>query len=356
MTKSCVMLWVCLFAVVVTSHKGYQKLIPNGENVPNWPAVGHVEPSVTSNRARNPFGVDFKNENFKWTVNLCRMDSDNDGRTNGEELGDPDCVWKEGSTPSRSRDLSNPGIPDNFNKSSSNSSPTAKKKTGSPVASKADPTTTESAADDDETDAPSVDSVVVAEDTTPAWIHAHAFFMIVSFGLITPFATLIPFYCRSLRTGAWREDHIRVMTVSNAIGFLGFLIAVVSMGVKSTFHGIVGVFLMTLTVLQAFGGFARFRFPSRDSWKNMHSIAGRTIAFVVPFQLFFGYFELSKFMGSFASLVGFAHFIVMMTNFIVLNRAVRKRNASSQQDSIGNYEDVPVRGFAAIPQTTVELS
>ena len=26
------------------------------------------------------------------------MDSDGDGRTNGDELGDPDCVWKEGDT------------------------------------------------------------------------------------------------------------------------------------------------------------------------------------------------------------------------------------------------------------------
>ena len=24
---------------------------------------------------------------------LCKMDSDNDNRTNGQELGDPDCNW-----------------------------------------------------------------------------------------------------------------------------------------------------------------------------------------------------------------------------------------------------------------------
>ena len=28
-----------------------------------------------------------------WTRELCMMDSDGDGRTNGEELGDPRCVW-----------------------------------------------------------------------------------------------------------------------------------------------------------------------------------------------------------------------------------------------------------------------
>jgi dopamine beta-monooxygenase len=28
------------------------------------------------------------------TKELCETDSDRDGRTNGEELGDPNCVWK----------------------------------------------------------------------------------------------------------------------------------------------------------------------------------------------------------------------------------------------------------------------
>ena len=31
-----------------------------------------------------------------WTQELCNADSDNDGRTNGEELGDPNCLWSAG--------------------------------------------------------------------------------------------------------------------------------------------------------------------------------------------------------------------------------------------------------------------
>lgn len=30
------------------------------------------------------------------------MDSDGDGKTNGEELGDPTCVWTAGATPTDS--------------------------------------------------------------------------------------------------------------------------------------------------------------------------------------------------------------------------------------------------------------
>lgn len=45
------------------------------------------------------------------TVNwpaVCVLDSDGDGQTNGEELGDPCCVWMQGETPHRSTDLGDP--------------------------------------------------------------------------------------------------------------------------------------------------------------------------------------------------------------------------------------------------------
>ena len=38
------------------------------------------------------------------------MDSDHDGKTNGEELGDPDCAWEKGGEPQRNTSLSHPGI------------------------------------------------------------------------------------------------------------------------------------------------------------------------------------------------------------------------------------------------------
>ena len=40
---------------------------------------------------------------------LCPLDSDNDGRSNGEELGDPDCTWSPGTSPT-STSVSNPGV------------------------------------------------------------------------------------------------------------------------------------------------------------------------------------------------------------------------------------------------------
>ncbi|CAD7697466.1 unnamed protein product [Ostreobium quekettii] len=64
---------------------------------------------------RNPFGQDFALEGRIWTRDLCEKDSDGDGFTNGEELGDPCCVWHEGvSVPlwmtAAEWDISHPGF------------------------------------------------------------------------------------------------------------------------------------------------------------------------------------------------------------------------------------------------------
>ena len=42
-------------------------------------------------------------------MELCRKDSDGDGKTNGEELGDPNCVWVQGTVPQLPDGLSHPG-------------------------------------------------------------------------------------------------------------------------------------------------------------------------------------------------------------------------------------------------------
>lgn len=45
-----------------------------------------------------------------WSESLCRMDSDGDGKSNGEELGDPNCVWREGDIPQFMTGITHPGL------------------------------------------------------------------------------------------------------------------------------------------------------------------------------------------------------------------------------------------------------
>lgn len=63
----------------------------------------------------NAFGASFEAAEHSWTRELCEADSDEDGLTNGEELGDPCCLWVKGSQPSeytKRFSPSHPGVAD----------------------------------------------------------------------------------------------------------------------------------------------------------------------------------------------------------------------------------------------------
>lgn len=67
----------------------YKSAIPNGGKFTQ--SIGHV--STSGGGARSLFGLDFADAGYVWTPTLCAQDSDNDGKTNGAELGDLTCTW-----------------------------------------------------------------------------------------------------------------------------------------------------------------------------------------------------------------------------------------------------------------------
>ena len=100
-----------LFTYVVIGFSSNMYKIPNGQV--NGQATGHAPwceniPSCTAFRWK------FKAANYAWTKELCEDDADGDGQSNGLELGDPCCVWKEGSTPDFVTDISIPGDPNSL--------------------------------------------------------------------------------------------------------------------------------------------------------------------------------------------------------------------------------------------------
>jgi len=115
MDMSYIVLLILLLTSLCSSFPGARRRLPNGQNVKHpcmrgisWPAVSHQ--NIFGGGSLNQFGKDFKKSNYRWTRELCRRDSDGDGRTNGEELGDPDCVWRLGEIPERQTSISHPGI------------------------------------------------------------------------------------------------------------------------------------------------------------------------------------------------------------------------------------------------------
>lgn len=47
--------------------------------------------------------------NVTYSKAVCQADSDGDGLTNGQELGDPDCLWTPGTLPARTTSITHPG-------------------------------------------------------------------------------------------------------------------------------------------------------------------------------------------------------------------------------------------------------
>merc|ERR1712002_130654 len=108
-----ILLALTLLIALSSAYPHYLLEIPNSHLVPDpcRPGVygrgfGHVS---GNHRGRlTQFGRDF-GQYLKWTRALCETDSDGDGLTNGQELGDPDCVWERGQNPTRNTDITNPG-------------------------------------------------------------------------------------------------------------------------------------------------------------------------------------------------------------------------------------------------------
>lgn len=95
-----ILLFVGLTATTVFARTGFQNQVPNGNNVKidgeTWLQLGHLS-RVASGANLGPFGDDVHDNedlfpNF-WAA-VCDLDSDGDGFTNGEELLDPNCVWR----------------------------------------------------------------------------------------------------------------------------------------------------------------------------------------------------------------------------------------------------------------------
>ncbi|EGZ21736.1 hypothetical protein PHYSODRAFT_247485, partial [Phytophthora sojae] len=98
---------VATAAAVVSARPTYVARLPNGDNVSGVAALGHVDPA--GGGANNDFGLDFASAGDEWTAEFCQKDSDGDGQTNGQELGDPCCEWSVGSTPRWTSGVSHPG-------------------------------------------------------------------------------------------------------------------------------------------------------------------------------------------------------------------------------------------------------
>lgn len=97
-------------ASVADAHGVYQQHVPNG--LVNGCATCHL-PGLE--HLRNPFGLAVEplalamDPPAEWWPAVRELDSDEDGQTNAQELGDPCLTWTVGAAADRTTNISNPG-------------------------------------------------------------------------------------------------------------------------------------------------------------------------------------------------------------------------------------------------------
>jgi len=107
--------FLCLFFGTTLAHAKppFPAMIPNGTT--NMCITCHD--GLPKDKEFNPFGADVEDALAgvpNW-ADICDLDSDNDGFTNGEELLDPNCMWITGDpNPGAVEDVTLPGDENDF--------------------------------------------------------------------------------------------------------------------------------------------------------------------------------------------------------------------------------------------------
>lgn len=225
------LLLVLAVAPRALGHGVYRDDIPNAYNVPSSIAIGHVRPS--GGGARNNFGVDFAKAGYVWTKGLCAMDSDGDGRSNGEELGDTSCSWKKGdpSPPIPLTGLTNPGVADVPN------------------------------------------SAARAMPRVPAYIIAHGVLMGLAWLALGPLGVFAAMLRDRVGPG-WFQLHQRSMVAAGALTVAGAAVAIANVGIHAdSAHEIIGLVLFAFVVIQLLTGALR---PAAPHAPSAHYLAGES--------------------------------------------------------------------------------
>lgn len=101
------------FPTVVAAKADFPTAVPNGTIFVC--ATCHTSPAggSTTDPSLNDFGgavqATLDADGAPIWADVCGLDSDGDGATNGEELGDPGCTWQTGDANPSSTTTTNPG-------------------------------------------------------------------------------------------------------------------------------------------------------------------------------------------------------------------------------------------------------
>jgi hypothetical protein len=290
---------------LVLGYSSYRSSIPNGFLVTGcdgaaWNGVGHNR--RTGGGTLNPFGLAFSAAGGVWTVALCNADSDGDGQTNGEELGDPTCVWTAGATPTRTTDITNPG-----EACASPSPPTT------PPLPPLSPGDTMSPSAPQTVTAPPPDSSGPSKLTL---FIAHGVLMALAWGALIPSGSALALlWRRALPAGGWFRLHWKLQAGGLVLAAAGLILALVATPHHRHFsstHAALGLAVSIGAAVQGGGAALRPHKPAaadeppsaaRWAWRASHQLLALVLLALTVVQHVTAYGQLTNY-GAGAGAIG----------------------------------------------------
>mmetsp|Transcript_20635 Transcript_20635/g.50874 ORF Transcript_20635/g.50874 Transcript_20635/m.50874 type:complete len:363 (-) Transcript_20635:512-1600(-) len=282
---------VPLLLGVALAHQRYVSRFPNGNQMATLGCRAFGHNLCSDGASRTSLGNAFRAQGYAWTLELCLADSDGDGVSNGQEMGDPCCVWKVGDVPAIT-DLASLSIPDDRGS-------TTVVRTNCSVDGAAGPTFT-------------IGNITGgAVYKSDAEIIAHGVIMSLAFMTFYPVAFLCIRFGRrhfpmSKSPGGvsskpfWFFSHMVLNIVAVALVIAGFIVIEVYRGAflaTKNAHSILGFVILVFALLQTSSAMLARPAPDspwRKTWYMVHVAMAVMIAVCGAANVFLGIQELEN--------------------------------------------------------------
>mmetsp|Transcript_35018 Transcript_35018/g.83031 ORF Transcript_35018/g.83031 Transcript_35018/m.83031 type:complete len:369 (-) Transcript_35018:765-1871(-) len=281
-------LLVLAFLCEVKAFLRFATELPNGGKVPDPDRTGEFcrgwgHTSCFGGGPRNTFGLDFKNHGLQWTKDLCTKDSDGDGQTNGQELGDPCCQWSKGNPlPLPETLVSHPGRSD-----STLDRPAALTDCADAAGAR---NTSEST--------PPGSSVIPHQRT-------HGILMAVAWVLLAPAGAAVARLIPALGMACFYA-HVLLQASALVLTVAGTALIVAKQSLPAAWvtweglpysHGRVGIIVLALALAQPINGAIRPH-PGTGAWRRVweavHGVTGRAAVALGVFNCFLGIYVYTE--------------------------------------------------------------
>uniref|UniRef100_A0A7S3V058 Cytochrome b561 domain-containing protein n=1 Tax=Aplanochytrium stocchinoi TaxID=215587 RepID=A0A7S3V058_9STRA len=255
-----------------------------------------------------------------WTTELCQLDTDGDGLTNGQELCDADC---DGVVDAGACTPTHPALPG--------------------------------------------DSTDLRDCGGPDLVKIHLSFMLAAWAVLAP-AGILLVVIRKRKPG-WFPYHRNIMSGTACLTVIGFIVIVIQSGIDSignNNHTKAGFVTVLLSVVQPISGFLRVHvYPGEEksgkrlAWEAQHQWTGRfamfaaTFAMITGIEIYFGNESIGYVLAAVFGLVTATCFVYVICSRDreMYQNMTRKFQAKPKglKEHAGSYQSTPPPAMASTP-------